>query len=225
MGRSMDKVWENIHASREWGQYPSEQVIRFVAHNYYKADRQQIRILDFGCGGGANTWYLAREGFDTYAFDGSSNAITKVKEKLEKEELYANIRVRDGKEIDYRENFFDAIIDSACIYSNRLADIEDMYKSAYRVLKPGGRLLSIAFTSSTTGYGEGIELEEGTYTDIPVGSLKGLGIVHFWKMNEMENLLSNIGYINICTEYYTREAEGFSVQNIVVSAEKKKISV
>lgn len=50
--KSFDNVWEEIHSTTEWGQYPSEHVIRFVARNYYKKDRANTKILDFGCGGG-----------------------------------------------------------------------------------------------------------------------------------------------------------------------------
>lgn len=49
--KSFCEVWEEIHAKNEWGKYPSESVVRFVARNYYKKDREKIRILDFGCGG------------------------------------------------------------------------------------------------------------------------------------------------------------------------------
>lgn len=48
------------------GGYPSEQIICFAARNYYEEDRKQVKILDFGCGGGSHTWYLVREGFDAY---------------------------------------------------------------------------------------------------------------------------------------------------------------
>lgn len=46
-------AWEKIYQNREWGSYPTEHVIRFVARNYYAAQREKIRILDFGCGGSA----------------------------------------------------------------------------------------------------------------------------------------------------------------------------
>lgn len=69
--KSFSEEWEKIHSTQEWGRYPSETVIRFIARNYYKTEREKIKILDFGCGAGAHTWYLAREGFDVYAFDGS----------------------------------------------------------------------------------------------------------------------------------------------------------
>lgn len=66
--KSFSEEWEKIHSTQEWGRYPSETVIRFIARNYYKTEREKIKILDFGCGAGAHTWYLAREGFDVYAF-------------------------------------------------------------------------------------------------------------------------------------------------------------
>ena len=49
---TIDKAWEEIHSSRDWGQYPSEHVIRFVARNYYNKKRDEVKILDFGIGGG-----------------------------------------------------------------------------------------------------------------------------------------------------------------------------
>lgn len=50
--KSFDETWEEIHKTQEWGKYPTEHVIRFIARNYYKKERSKIRILDFGCGGG-----------------------------------------------------------------------------------------------------------------------------------------------------------------------------
>lgn len=81
--KSFSEEWEKIHSTQEWGRYPSETVIRFIARNYYKTEREKIKILDFGCGAGAHTWYLAREGFDVYAFDGSKSAVDKAEKYLE----------------------------------------------------------------------------------------------------------------------------------------------
>ncbi|MEI9897627.1 MAG: hypothetical protein WDN28_28155 [Chthoniobacter sp.] len=51
---SWDPVWERLFREQEWGKYPPEHVIRFVARNFYKApDRKQVRLLDLGGGTGA----------------------------------------------------------------------------------------------------------------------------------------------------------------------------
>lgn len=98
--KSFSEEWEKIHSTQEWGRYPSETVIRFIARNYYKTEREKIKILDFGCGAGAHTWYLAREGFDVYAFDGSKSAVDKAEKYLEADG-YKNVHfaVMDGAEI------------------------------------------------------------------------------------------------------------------------------
>ena len=121
--KSFDETWEKIHAAQEWGKYPSEPVIRFVARNYYNEARKAVKILDFGCGGGSHTWYLAREGFDTYGFDGSKSAVNKVETRLKEEKLQADLRVRDALELDYENDFFDCVIDNATVYANRKENI------------------------------------------------------------------------------------------------------
>ena len=191
--KSFDEEWERIHATCDWGQYPSESVIRFVAKNYYNKVKPEIKILDYGCGAGSNTWYLAREGFDTYAFDGSKSAINKVEKKLEKEKLSAKLLVGDALEIEIGTKF-DCIIDNACIYANTINNIYTMYEKCYKMLKEGGKIFSTGFLTYTTGYGTGEELEINTYQNIDIGCLKGRGKAHFWLEGELSYTLLKIGF-------------------------------
>ena len=81
-----DPVWENLFSSGNWGQYPGEDLIRFVARNFYAvADRSATRILEVGCGPGANLWFLAREGFAAHGIDGSPSAVAKSRSRLDRE--------------------------------------------------------------------------------------------------------------------------------------------
>jgi len=219
--KSFDNTWEEIHSTQEWGKYPSEPVIRFVARNYYKiSDRKSVKILDFGCGGGAHTWYLAREGFDTYAFDGSKSAIEKVRRFLDKEGLSADLRVYDAAEITYDNDFFDAVIDSACVYANKLEYIKVMYQKIYNILKKDGKLFSTAFSTRTTGYGTGEKLEHNTYKDLTEGNLEGRGIVHFWEGNELKEILENVGFKNVEIEPMEYVDKGNVVSLLVAKAQK-----
>src|SRR5690349_11778017 len=94
--QSWDPIWETVFKSQEWGKYPPEQVIRFVARNFYAArDRKSVRILDLGCGTGACAWYMAREGFSVSGIDGSETAVRTAMLRLSEENLSADLRVGD----------------------------------------------------------------------------------------------------------------------------------
>lgn len=220
MNKSIDEIWEKIHSNRAWGVYPSEHVIRFVARNYYSKCRSDIKILDFGCGQGAHTWYLAREGFDTYAFDGSESAVKKTKTKLDKEGLNAKLSVFDALSIDYPFEYFDAVIDSLCIYSNRISDIRKMYESVFRILKSGGKLLTICFGEDVEGYTSGQEIEHGTYEEITQGALAQRGRTHIFTKAELIEILREIGFSEVICEWCKYTDRGNLIHQYICTATK-----
>jgi ubiquinone/menaquinone biosynthesis C-methylase UbiE len=149
-----DESWEAIFQENEWGKYPPEYVIRFVARNWYRVpDRKVVHLLDLGCGPGACTWYMAREGFSVSSIDGSSTAIKRLEQRLESEGLSAECRVGDfTKTLPWPDNSFDGAIDNASIYANVYEDWRRALKETKRVLKFGGRLFSACFSTNTTPF-------------------------------------------------------------------------
>lgn len=218
--KSFDQEWEKIHSTTEWGAYPSENIIRFVARNFYQCDRKQIKLLDFGCGGGAHTWYMAREGFDVYAFDGSKSASEKTIQKLSVEGLKAQVSVMDGAELTYEDNFFDGIIDNVSIYANKIEHIKQMYQNCYRCLKPGGKMITICFSVNTYGYGSGMKIEENTYRDLTEGRLSGRGIVHFFTKEEVQRVLEDCGFKICCMDIDTYTDCSEKVENLIIQIQK-----
>ncbi|WP_434304815.1 class I SAM-dependent methyltransferase [Clostridium botulinum] len=221
--KTFDYIWEEIHKEQEWGKYPSEEVIRFVARNFYKLDRKNIKILDFGCGTGAVTWYIAREGFDAYGFDGSETAIKKAQKRIEEEGVKASLQVADAANIAYKDDFFDAIIDSAVIYANKINDIKNILNEAKRVLKNGGKIFSTGlFNCKTTGYGTGDKIEDGTYRELTEGALAHRGTVHFFEVNEIKRIWQEVGFKNIKIDSVERTDIGgkYTVGFFIVEAEK-----
>lgn len=217
---SFNEEWEAIHSTQEWGIYPTEHVIRFIARNYYKAERKNTRILDFGCGAGAHTWYMAREGFDVYAFDGSESAIKNAEKRLVREHLSAKLAVLDALDVTYPDNFFDAIVDNVCIYGNLLEHIKEMYSNTYRMLKPGGKLLTTCFGKRTEGYGAGTALEKDTYVNITEGALIGRGTTHFYSKEELESVLLETGFKNIMIDTVLYTDRQIQIEQFVAIAEK-----
>lgn len=217
---SFDQEWESIHNIQEWGAYPPEHVIRFFARNYYNKNRSEIKVLDFGCGAGACTWYLAREGFDVYAFDGSESAIKRVMERLGREKLHADTRVLDAIHADYTNASFDAVLDNACIYANKLENIKTMYGEIYRMLKAGGKVLSVCFSKNTQGYGKGDELETDTFRNITEGALVGRGTAHFFEKEEFSSILIENGFKNVVVDTMLYTDRGITVEQLIGYAEK-----
>ena len=221
--KSFDATWEKVHIAQEWGKYPSEEVIRFVARNFYSKVRNQVRILDAGCGQGSVTWYLSREGFDVFAFDGSQTAIAKAKERLDKEGLKANFFVGDALNFEYDNAYFDGIIDSAMICANRTAHIKVILKECFRVLKRGGKIFSTGlFKIGMTGYGCGKKIEEHTYKDIDKGNLAGIGTVHFFDEEQIKALWTEAGFDDIKIDSLERTDRGgnTTVSYFMVEAQK-----
>lgn len=193
--------WEQIHSSREWGKYPPEHLIRFISRLYKgKSDieRSQVKILDVGCGQGANTWYLAREGFNVYAFDGSKSAVKNALLYIHKDNLFAQIDVKRGLDMDYPPDFFDCVIDNAsiCCMGTR-GMIHSIYENVYYSLKKSGMFFTVSFTENTYGAGTGKKIEPGTYQDEQCGMAKGVGHIHYTNKEEKITDLTSIGFQEI----------------------------
>jgi ubiquinone/menaquinone biosynthesis C-methylase UbiE len=203
----MDVIWENLFRSQEWGKYPPESVVRFVARNFYSVpDRGEIRLLDAGCGPGACTWFMAREGFQVSGIDGSPSAIQYAGRRLEGERLKADLRVGDYTSLPWPDEFFDGAIDNLSFYSNLVADWQRAVDETYRVLKPGGLFFTSSFTTNTWGCNTGREIEPGSFRDIPEGPFHERGLAHFVGELELRHILRRFARVEV-------EREGRTLMN------------
>ncbi len=94
--------------------YPNELFVRFIARNYYGVpDRSRVRVLDIGSGNGANSWFLAYEGFAVTALDKDEQAMAALKLRFKKEKFFREVEylVRDIAKYTLPENCFDVIAD------------------------------------------------------------------------------------------------------------------
>lgn len=136
--------WNEVYSQKGMAEYPDNNVIRFIANNYYKApDRKAVKILDVGCGAGANTWYLANEGFSVAAIDGSPVAMEKLRLKLEKMKLEAFLGCGDFTKLDFKPDYFDAIIDVSSLCYVDEKEARPLMEKLHTVLKPGGKIFSL----------------------------------------------------------------------------------
>lgn len=199
---SWDATWEQLFRTRGWNKYPSEQVIRFVARNFFNApERKQIKLLELGCAEGNNVWFMAREGFDAYGIEGSRLAVDKAGERMRADGLEAHLTVGDVAFLRdvYGELRFDAILDAGCLTCNRIEVVESVLSQIKDLLNPGGKVFSLVIAEGTYGAETGREVEPGTFTDIKDGALQGIGLCHFFTLDEVERLFA--GFNNVHIEY------------------------
>ncbi len=174
-----DPVWEELFRTRGWGRYPSEDLVRFMARTFPEPAR--VRVLELGCGPGANLWYLAREGFRVVGLDGSPTALAECWRRLRAEGLHACLVRADAARLPFPAASFDVVLDVECLYANPWEAARRAVAEAARVLVPGGWLWSKTFAPGTSGEGDGEPApgEPGAWRRLRSGPLAGKGFTRF----------------------------------------------
>lgn len=202
---SWDPTWEDIFRAHDWGRYPPEELIRFVARHFFSTPhRKEVKLLEIGCGSGANIWFLSREGFDVYGIDGSETAIIKATQRLREEGLEAHLQVGDASLLSDLDaaGYFDAVIDVTCVQHNKLSAVQSILDQTLTILKPHGVMFSMMLATGSYGDGLGQQIEAGTYLDIGEGPLHNMGLCHFFSLEEVNQLFARFSKTQI--EYSVR---------------------
>ena len=175
-----DEIWEQIYKSKEWGKYPPENLIRFIARNFYNAkDKNAIKVLELGLGTGANLWFCAREGFRVSGIEWSKSGIERFQKRMQEENLSQQIDtlLQGGyaKKLDeFQDESFDAIIDVASLTCNDFDKTKLIFSKLIKKLKTGGKFYSSTLAKGLLGYDKTKpnfqEPKEGIYYS--VGSLR-----------------------------------------------------
>ena len=159
---------------------------------FYKRTRSEVKILEIGCGTGANLWFLSREGFQTYGIDGSKTAIEKATLRAIEEDLEFDLTVGDITRLSnfYESGFFDAVIDVECLCCNDESSSKKILESVATVLKPDGLFYSRTFgesmfTGASLPLSEQRKLE---FKSIVSGPLQGLGFVRLSSRQSIQRL-------------------------------------
>lgn len=219
--KSWDPKWEEIFSSRSWGKYPPEELVRWVARNFYQIpERGTVKILDLGCGIGTCSWFLAREGFTVCGIDGSSAAIRLVREWFDSEGHQGEFKVGDFIELPWPDEYFDGVIDIAALTCNTFTASRHILSEVRRVLKPGGRFFSMTFKDGCWGDGTGQAIEPHTFKEISEGPMLGMGVNRYSPESEVRELYDLFDDLHL--EYSLRSVEDMKhvVSHWVVTCRK-----
>ena len=189
----MKNKWENLHSKERFQpKYPSEHVVRFIFTQFprERAKRRQLKILDLGCGAGANTVFLTKEGFQVWATDISKNGLKVTKKRLKDNKLRATLKIATMENQPFSDNFFDGVISHGVFYYNDREGFQKAVLEMYRILKKRGK--AFVFTRSTDDYrfGKGKKIDRNTFIlNIEDTNEKGM-VNHFLDREDINRIFS-----------------------------------
>lgn len=217
-----EPVWETIYRSRDWGRYPPEALVRFIAHHYYSIyDRSSIRVLDLGCGPGSGaSWFVAREGYTLSGIDASPTAIAKARERFSKEGLTGDFRVGLIDQLPWHDGCFDVVIDNVCLACNSECETAAIVNEIHRVLKASGWHFSITPKVGCWGDGAGERIDATTLRNVAEGPFAGLGSTRFATAESLQRLYAGFSELQIEYSIRSEQAQQREVSHWIVTCRK-----
>jgi len=145
---SSKKFYEKSYSeegSKAQREYPNEELCRFIGRrfgNLSRLQKQKLKLIEMGCGSGANIWMLARESFNTYGIDFSGKALNLCEKVLDGYDVNAKLFKADMTNTGFTDNYFDVCVD---VFSSNCLNAEQGKKflsELSRILKVGGIFFS-----------------------------------------------------------------------------------
>lgn len=131
------KVWEGLYSQgKNLLVYPNDSFVRLSYGLLNLKDHP--RILDYGCGGGANLLHLARRGFTMSGAEVSPSAIDACKARCVQEGINADFKLITENQLPYPDGAFDAVVAWQVLYYNTWDTFFKAIREIERVLRPGG---------------------------------------------------------------------------------------
>jgi len=107
------------------------------------------KAIDLGCGTGTNVITLAKAGWQVSGVDFAPRAIRIARQKLQKENINAGLRVGDVTKLKDIFGPFDLVLDIGCFHSLSQERRQDYLTQLDRILAPNGFWLLYGFLNPT----------------------------------------------------------------------------
>lgn len=188
---SYDTTWDHLYGGGSFARAPYDFVMSFIYRRAPKGvGRNQVRVLEVGCGAANNLWFAALEGFSVSGVDGSEAAIAEGRRRLAQAKLEGNLRVADFTELPFDDQAFDLAIDRGALTCTGTKSMHKAIGEIHRVLKPGGFFLYNPISDTDTSYRSGTPGPDDVTQDIKAGDFQGVGQIRFVSRREIDMFLS-----------------------------------
>jgi cyclopropane fatty-acyl-phospholipid synthase-like methyltransferase len=215
--------WENdIYAKgRQLNRWPFSDVVSAMMRATNGQKRDEISILEIGCGAGNNVWFFAEEGFQSCGIDLSSSAIEFGKSYLSSRRVTADLRVGDISSLPWEDSNFDYVVDRGALTQIDYDHIEAVLNEVLRVLKPGGKMLCytlIGMRDPDRAFGTAVS--KNTYDRFTGGRLSKVGLTSFFTFQDLRHLFRNFSSVAIRRRVEYDEMDQIVVEEYSVTSVK-----
>jgi len=157
--------------------WPWSDLVSYV-NNYAKPQNKKLRILELGCGAGANIPFFLSFNVNYYGIDGSNSIINLLKKRFP--DIKENLIVGDfTKEITFEEKF-DLIIDRSSLTHNSTNAIKNGLDEVYKKLKDKGKFIGVDwFSTKCSEFKNGKICDDEFTKKFYDGPFASVGIVRF----------------------------------------------
>ncbi|MBN2442725.1 MAG: class I SAM-dependent methyltransferase [Spirochaetales bacterium] len=154
-----NEQWKKESENNYW-KVPDPDVVDFFQNISIS---QYPDVLDYGCGIGRHSIFLAKKGFKVTAIDVSEKAITYLNNWCKAEDCKIETIITDLNDPLFNERSYDIILSNNVVYHNRRKDIMDRLERIWNILKPEGFFYFTIPTREDGKYGFGQKVEDHTY--------------------------------------------------------------
>ncbi len=138
------KNWDKVFKGESSKMYPSLELVRLESMFFEK--KRSGTILEYACGSGCNTEFLARYDYNLHIADTSNLALIKTKKRLKKyfpKKKIKSIHIKpQDKKLNIKDNSYDYIIAMSVLsLLGSKKNILKLLNEFKRVLKPNGKII------------------------------------------------------------------------------------
>lgn len=183
--------WDRLYSSSQHlSIWPWTDVVALTLR-HVKPHRNGFRILEVGCGAGANIPFFRSLGAEYWGIEGSPTIVGKLRDSYP--DMANRLLVGDFTRELAAPPGFDMILDRGSLTHNQTSCLRRALGLIRATLKPDGCLLSVdMFSTAFSQYKDG-EAGEDDYTRINFtsGRLAGTGLAHFADEAHLRDLLAS----------------------------------
>lgn len=204
---SFSTEWEERYtANTHLSVWPWSDIVSLVYRHCKHVIAEGGRVLELGCGAGANIPLFRALGVDYCAIEGSPTIVKQLHERYP--DLADNITCGDFTTEQPFPGDFDLIVDRASLTCNSTAAIDRALKLTFESLKTGGIFIgSDWYSKNHSDFEEGDpSIDAFTRTNHKSGQFLGTGQVHFSDEAHLRDLFSQFELIFL-EEKLTRRHE------------------